>query len=135
MKVTVKKPVEIDVKWVDICFPVDSDDLEANDDLADLVEVGYVRMRIDIETGVIDGFRGNPSTDYDIQVKVVDRGEYQLIGPDYNVVAELMQDYVPHGVVPGWFGDYIKLKIDGSTARITNWPKKPDVSAFFPDED
>jgi len=30
--------------------------------------------------------------------------------------------------------DYVMLKID-SGGVITNWPKSPDVSAFFPRED
>ena len=48
------------------------------------------------------------------------------------MIADIVQDYVPHGVVPGEYGDYVILKID--KGRIVNWPAKPDVSEFFNQE-
>ena len=46
------------------------------------------------------------------------------------IVGSMEQEYVPHGVVPGEYGDYIHLNID-SDGTIANWPKKPNVKAFF----
>ena len=45
-------------------------------------------------------------------------------------VSHIIIDVPAHGVVPGEDGDYIILKI-AADGTITNWPKKPDVSAFF----
>ena len=45
-------------------------------------------------------------------------------------VATREDDYVPNAVIPGEWGDYIDLQI-AADGTITNWPKKPDVSAFF----
>ena len=46
------------------------------------------------------------------------------------MVASLHHEYVPLGVVPGAYDDYVSLCID-ENGIIANWPKKPDVSEFF----
>ncbi len=137
MKFKVKQPVEIDLKYITIGFPVDADDI-AEDNLTALIDPAqpnWLEFRVDIETGKIQDFRGDPDESYDIYVKVVDRGVYSLIDAKGSVVAELDREYVPHGIVPGQYGDYIKLKIHGGKSIITNWPKKPDVSEFFKGDD
>ena len=65
--------------------------------------------------------------------KVVDCGTYTLCDYALNTIAQLKEEYVPHGVVPGEDGDYIELNID-KNGIITNWPKNPDVSKFFPED-
>lgn len=137
MKFKVKRPVEIELKYIDIGFPVDEDDIE-DCNLADLIDPAHpnwISMRVDIQTGKIQDFRGNPDESYDIYVKVVDQGVYSLIDDAGAIEAELDREYVPHGIVPGEYGDYISLKIHGGRGIITNWPKKPDVSEFFPEDD
>lgn len=137
MKFKVKRPVEIDISYVDISFPVDDDDIE-EDNLTVLIDPATpytLSFRVDINTGKIQDFRGNPDESYEIYVKVVDQGSYSLIGPTGSVVAEIEDNYVPHGVVPGEYGDYVRLSIHGGRGIITNWPKKPDVSEFFPEDD
>ena len=64
----------------------------------------------------------------------MDQGVYSLIDDKGSVEAELDREYVPHGIVPGQYGDYISLKIHGGRGIITNWPKKPDISEFFPED-
>jgi hypothetical protein len=139
MKFKVTRPTEIHLKYISIGFPVDADDIE-EDSLADLIDPAqpnWLEFRVDIETGKIQDFRGDPDESYDIFVKVVDQGVYQLIDSDNSVVAELDREYVPHGIVPGEYGDYIKLKIHGGKGIITNWPKAKDISVleFFKGED
>ena len=136
MKFKVKRPIEIELKYISIGFPVDADDIE-EDNLADLIDPdhpNWLEFRVDIETGKIQDFRGNPDESYDIYVKVVDQGVYQLIDEKGSVEAELDREYVPHGIVPGQYGDYVSLKIHGGRGIITNWPKKPDISEFFPED-
>jgi len=65
-----------------------------------------------------------------VKMKVCDSGSYTLLDEDDDFVAEIKCDYVPHGIVPGEYGDYVDLQID-ATGTITNWPKKPNVEAFF----
>ena len=45
----------------------------------------------------------------------------------------VIQDYVPHGLVPGEWGDYVHLKID-ATGKITNWPTKISLADFEEDD-
>jgi hypothetical protein len=139
MKVKVKQPVEIEIKLISIGFPVDAEDIEEQSlaDLIDPAHPNWIEFVVDIETGRIQDFRGNPDESYDLFVKVVDCGVYQLIDAAGSVVAELDREYVPHGIVPGEYGDYIALKIDGGKGIIRNWPsiKSIDVSEFFKGED
>jgi hypothetical protein len=136
VKFKVKRPVEIELKYITIGFPVDADDIE-EDNLADLIDPAqpnWLEFRVDIETGKIQDFRGDPDESYDIYVKVVDQGSYSLIDSTGSVVAEIEENYVPHGVVPGDYGDYVRFSIHGGKGIITNWPKKPDISEFFPED-
>lgn len=124
MKFTITRPVEMEISRIRIDCPYDEDD-----------EVpSYVRENcnnfqcfINLESGVMSYPKNiGPAT---VHIKAVDRGTYTLIGNDGCYVAEL-QDYVPHGVVPGSYGDYIELEIDEHN-KVTNWPKQIDVSEFF----
>lgn len=137
MKFKVKRPVEIELKYIDIGFPVDEDDIAENH-IADLINPehpNWIDLRVDIDTGKIQDFRGNPNESYDLFVKVRDEGVYSLIDPAGGIEAELDRDYVPNGIVPGEDGDYISLKIHGGNGIIANWPKSPDVSEFFPEDE
>ena len=81
---------------------------------------------VEIDTGrILDWPKGKTG---DMCMKVCDSGLYTLFGPGGHKIAEL-DGYVPHGVVPGEYGDYINLKIN-SDGIITNWPKQPDFSEF-----
>jgi hypothetical protein len=59
-----------------------------------------------------------------VDVKACDEGSYELIGADDNLIAERSEDYVPNDIIPGDYGDYIRLKIDIKTGQIVNW-KEP----------
>lgn len=84
---------------------------------------------IELDTGyVLDWPKGKS---LDLRMKVCDSGIYTLLDEDGRVVAEI-QDYVPHCVIPGEYGDYVELDID-SEGVIQNWTSNPDVSDFFPE--
>ena len=90
------------------------------------------RGKVELETGrLLEWPKGREAR---LFLKVVDGGIYTLLDPQGTAVACLNNDYVPHGVVPGEYGDYVDLNINGD-GRITNWPKQPDVEAFFPEPD
>jgi hypothetical protein len=127
MKVTVNKPIEIEVKYIIICVPVRYDEEDIPNDFPfrrnDIWEV-----LVDIETGKIKDWPYG--YEYVLVMKVCDSGYYQLLDEAFGPIAEI-EDYVPHGIVPGSYGDYIELTIE-KDGTISNWPEKPDVSAFFP---
>lgn len=83
---------------------------------------------VEMDTGKIVGWPAGKSGD--MYMKVCDNGTYTLIGKSGEAISIRESDYVPHGVVPGEYGDYVDLKIN-SDGIITNWPKQPDFSAFF----
>lgn len=45
-----------------------------------------------------------------------------------------MQDELAKLVYVCAYGDYVELEID-ENGIITNWPKRPDISAFFGGDD
>ena len=87
---------------------------------------------MDIDTGQIGNWDETvePRT---IHMKVNDEGSYTLMR-GAEELSSIVENYVPHGVVPGEYGDYIIFNID-QRGIITNWPQQPDVSDFFERED
>src|SRR3990167_9016868 len=119
MLVEVLRPVEIDVRFVRIMFPLcDEDGIPEG---FPMLVNGLWCVVVDLESGNIpDWPAGYP---FNLFVKVCDSGRYQLLGPTLEVLAVVDEDYVPHGVVPGEYGDYVKLDISAD-GTITNWPKE-----------
>ena len=62
-----------------------------------------------------------------------DSGSYTLYSPSGEKIA-FRDDYVPNRLIPGEYGDGIDLDVDAD-GIIRNWPKRPDLSAFFTDDE
>lgn len=131
MKFKVKRLVEIDIRYVSINVAVRYGEEDIPNDFP--LRFGDVwNAFVEIDTGCIPGWPIGQSGE--LSMKVCDQGTYQLLDENMMLIASLESEYVPHGVVPGRYGDYIELNID-ATGRITNWPKRVDVSEFFRVED
>lgn len=131
MKFKVKRLVEIDIRYVSIDVAVRYGEENIPNDFP--LRAGDVwKAIIDIDTGQIHDWPIGQSGE--LSMKVCDQGTYQLLDENMILIAAIEEDYVPHGVVPGRYGDYIELNIDAN-GRITNWPKRVDVSEFFRGED
>ncbi len=132
MKTTVRVKKEIEIKTIKVDIAVRYEDEEIPYDFP-LRRGDRWCAEIDIDSGVIkDWPQGKSGV---LAMKVRDEGTYTLFDADGQQVAELADEYVPNRLIPGEYGDYIELSID-ETGKITNWPKKPNVEAFFPcDED
>lgn len=133
MKLTITEHVnkEIDIRQVHVWLPVRFEDEDMPYDFPMRAGDEWAAY-IDIETGVIQDWpKGKTGSFY---LKVTDMGCYTLFGPDHEMLAE-RNDYVPHGVIPGEYGDYVDFEID-ENGKITNWrkPQHLDFSAFFPDK-
>jgi hypothetical protein len=131
MKFTQTIQREVDVQTIDVILPVRYDD----EDIPYDAPKRYGDMwqaEIDIATGEIYDWPQGKTLD--MYMKVVDTGTYILRDGSGNIIAE-RNDYVPHGIVPGEWGDYVHFKID-ETGKITNWPKKINLADFdgFNDE-
>lgn len=136
MKASIKVKQDVEIKFVVIDIEPryigdsEDDDMPSDFPLLNDTKTQW-RAKVDIDTGVIDGWPQGDARQ--MFVKVCDAGIYTLLGAAGNELAQLY-GYVPHGVVPGQYGDYVSLTIDES-GRITNWPKNPDVSEFFAEDE
>lgn len=77
-------------------------------------------VTINADTGQIRDWPAG--VEHKLHMKVTDCGTYTLLGDDGRALFCIEQDYVPHGVVPGEYGDYVILDI-GPDGVIRNWPK------------
>ncbi len=130
MKTTITAPKEIELTTIRIQVDVRYEEEDIPNDFpmrrGDLWDA-----TVEIDTGKIQDWPQGKSG-Y-LYMKVSDCGQYNLYDSNGTMVAEI-SGYVPHGIVPGEYGDYIDLKIDDAGV-ITNWPSTPDVSEFFNLED
>ena len=133
MKIVAKVEKEINIKYVliDISprYIGDSQDDDVPSDFP-LLNGENWKAYVDVDTHLIKDWP--IGIDARLQAKVCDAGSYYLIDDMENIVASKENDYVPNGLVPGKYGDYIDLDID-IDGRIKNWPIYPDFSTFFDD--
>lgn len=127
MKVEVLKPVEIEVHTVKINVKL-YDDVTENIPKFLLNKHGEFEIEIEVDTGKVVNWSGVESIH--IFDKVCDCGTYTLFDKNGSRIIEVINDYVPNDLIPGSYGDYIDLQIN-MDGVVTNWPKKPDVSYFF----
>lgn len=145
MKFTIMMPVEIQVSAVRLVLPIRYGEEDIPKDFPMRFEAGgwtnvftdrknidkydAFIVVVDIDTGQI---RDWPKQDgpVSVEMKVCDEGIYILYDETGKQIAKIEEDYVPHGVCPGQYGDYVDLQIS-ATGLITNWPKKPNVQKFF----
>ena len=130
MKVTIKVEKEVEVKYLRVTLPVRYEKEDMPSDFP--MRHGDIwQALINIDTGHISCWsQGQEGKFY---MKVCDSGTYELFDLEMNSIIEI-QDYVPNGLIPGKYGDYVDIKID-KEGFITNWPKEPDLSEFFPEEE
>ena len=129
MKVQVERTmnVEYDIATVRLELAVRHGDDDMPDDFP--FRKGEMwRVDVDANTGRIKDWPKGLA--HELYMKVVDCGTYTLLDPTGAQLAIIENDYVPHGVVPGKYGDYVDLKIN-EDGVITNWPKRFDIEAFF----
>lgn len=122
-EVMVKK--EIDAKFISINLPVRYGDEDIAFDFP-LRDGDVWQATVEIDSGNIKGWPAGKSGS--LYMKVTDSGVYTIYDLDMNELAKL-NDYVPHGIVPGEYGDYVNLEID-ETGHILNWSPR-NLDDFF----
>jgi hypothetical protein len=126
MKVQIKETKDVDVSTVRIIVPIRYGDEEMPFDFPFRNNDTW-RVDVDIETGVIKDWKQGVSAE--LKLKVVDGGCYYVMDAAGETVFEIEEDYVPHGLIPGRWGDYIDLSIDAD-GRIKNWHTNPSFDDF-----
>lgn len=121
MKLTVTKPVEMNVTAVRARFPIrHPEDFTGGDDFPGR-NGETITMDIDIDTGVVKDWPAGRTAE--LYEKVCDEGDYHLIDGD-EVIASRTDNYVPGFFPADHFGDYIIFNIDG-TGKIEGWKAVP----------
>ncbi len=128
MKAKVMIETEIEVKEIEMKLAVRYEEEDIPNDFPGR-KGDMLTLSVDVDTGEIADFPQD--LDFDLNMKVRDQGTYRLYSPDGTMLKELVNEYVPHGVVPGEYGDYVWFKI--SNGKIENWPKHPNLKDFFPE--
>lgn len=130
MKQKVRVTKEIDFKYciLDVAVRYDEEDIP-NDFPFRVGDVWNPKIDIDNAT-IVDWPIGD---EFKLHMKVCDQGTYTLLDSDENEVVQI-DGYVPHGLIPGSYGDYIEMDIDGY-GKILNFPSSPNVDDFYEDDD
>ena len=127
MKVKIPITKEVDIKYITIEIAVryEEEDIPNN---APMRDDDMWKASVNIDTGKINDWPKGQTLD--LYMKVCDEGMYRLFDADWNELA-CIDGYVPNGIVPGSYGDYVGLKINESGV-ITNWPTSPTFDDFWP---
>lgn len=131
MDLTVKKIVDVPVRYLDLEVAVRYDEEDIPNDAP--LRVGDLwKAVIDLEDGTVVNWPQGKTLSMD-SMKVCDEGVYILRDADMQEVLR-REDYVPNNLLPGEYGDYLSLKID-EAGKITNWLVYADLSDFKQDCD
>lgn len=127
MKAIIKVEKEVDVKYVKLQVAVRYDDEDIPYDFP-LRNGNMWNAVIDIDNGIVidwpKGEKGN------LEMKVCDEGSYYLLDENHETILSIEGDYVPNKLLPGSYGDYLKLHI-GENGVISNWYSKPSIDDFI----
>lgn len=128
MKFTRTITEKVDVEWVEIVLPLRNG--RGEEYPADFPgrRGDTITLLINIRGGTIKGW-GEERPGFDLALKVCDEGCYRLLDKVLNEIASIENDYVPNELIPGSYGDYVKLEI-GAGGKIKNWPTSIDLSEF-----
>jgi hypothetical protein len=131
MKTTIKVEKEVEIKFVKIAVSVRYEDEDIPFDFP-LRDGDMWKAKIDIDKGVIVGWPQGQKGNLDM--KICDEGSYYLLDENENVILSIEEDYVPNKLLPGSYGDYLKLHID-ENGIITNWYSNPSIEDFTTEND
>lgn len=129
MKIKIKVEKEVYIKYVEVTLPVYYESEDMSNDFP-MRNGGVWAAMIEVDTGEVVGWPKGQECSFCMKVR--DGGTYELLDAGMSTIAK-MEGYLPNDLIPGEYGDYVNLKIN-KDGFITNWPKNPDVSEFFPED-
>lgn len=122
---------QVNVKFIKLSVPVRYEDEDMPYDFP-LRQDDTWEAIIDLDTHQIENWPQGKSGSF--QMKVCDAGSYYLLDDNKEIVAGIVENYVPNRVIPGDYGDYISMKID-ETGKVTNMPNPLDFSEFLANDE
>jgi hypothetical protein len=130
MKVTVIKQSKVDVKSV--LINVSPRHLDKEEKLVPLLRGDSWEVVVDLDSGKIRNWPKGEEREY--YWKICDRGSYHLLDISDDIALSIINNYVPNNLLPGDYGDYLDLKINGDGV-ITNWLSNPTAEDFYSDDE
>lgn len=131
MKITVTRPVQLEVAAIQCILPVNYGEEDIPLDFPGR-QGDVLTLTLDLHTKKIRGWKGGAKR---IHMKVVDQGEYLLQGLQGETIASIEQGYVPD-CIPNKYRDYVVFEIDPDGTLIGWRPDAEEVAdAFFPHEE
>lgn len=130
MKVTVIKKEEVEVKFV--LIDINPRHLDEEEKFIPMLKGENWEAIVDIETGKIRDWPQGEEREY--YWKICDAGSYHLLNEDEQPVLSIINNYVPNNLLPGEYGDYLDLKINGE-GIITSWLENPTSEDFNNNEE
>ena len=127
MKAIIKVEKEVEIKYVKVEVAVRYEEEDIPNDFP-LRSGDMWNAIIDIDNGIVQGWpkgeKGN------LEMKICDEGSYYLLDENYNTILSIEEDYVPNKLLPGSYGDYLKLHIE-ENGVVSNWYPKPSIEDFL----
>ena len=117
------------IATITVAIPVANDEEIALD--APMRDGDYWRASIDVASKSIKDWP--VGTYLSISAWVGDSGSYQLLNDKNEIIAEIIENYVPIHLFAGSYADCLELYID-EYGTITNWLKDANFSDFQPEE-
>lgn len=117
MKAIINIEKEVNITRLNMQVAVRYDDEDMPYD-APMREGDMWKATIDIDEKCIVAWPKGKALSFDM--KVCDQGSYQLFDDHGNQVLAIENNYVPNNLLPGEYGDYLRLEID-ENGVITNW--------------
>lgn len=118
---------QVNVQYIKLSVPVRYDDEDMPYDFP-LRDGDIWEATINIDNNQIENWPQGQSGKF--SMKVCDEGSYFLLNENKEVIAEIIENYVPNNVIPGKYGDYVNMNID-ETGKIVNMPTKLNFDQFF----
>tara|TARA_R110000782_G_C14465324_1_gene373966 strand:- start:67 stop:465 length:399 start_codon:yes stop_codon:yes gene_type:complete len=130
MKVTVIEKSQVEIKSV--LIDINPRHLDEEEKIVPMLNGDNWEVIVDLESGKIRDWPKGEEREY--YWKICDAGSYHLLDKDDKAALSINNNYVPNNLLPGEWGDYLDLKINGEGV-ITNWLKSPTAEDFTSDDD
>lgn len=130
MKVTVIEKSQVEIKSV--LIDINPRHLDEEEKPVPMLSGDNWEVIVDLESGKIRDWPQGEEREY--YWKICDAGSYHLLDKNDKVALSINNNYVHNNLLPGEWGDYLDLKINGEGV-ITNWLKNPTAEDFTNDDD